>query len=69
MSLVALTLREELTDAGYNVLMAANAIDAIQILKSRTESLSSLPTSNMPGSLDGLQLAALSATGGHLSIL
>ena len=56
--LVSLALREELTETGYNVLTAANASEAIEILELRGDIETIFTDVDMPGSMDGLQLAA-----------
>lgn len=50
---------EGLEDAGYQVLDAANAQDALAILGSRSDVGVLFTDVNMPGRLDGLQLAEL----------
>jgi CheY-like chemotaxis protein len=44
-------------DAGFSVLEACNADDAIRLLESRSEIRAVLTGVNMPGSMDGLKLA------------
>ena len=56
--LVSLAVCEELTEAGYNVLTAVNAKEAIEILESRRDIETIFTDVDMPGSMDGLQLAA-----------
>jgi two-component system, response regulator PdtaR len=51
-------LGEILENAGYRVISAANADEAIEILESRTDIRVLLTDINMPGSMDGLRLAA-----------
>jgi CheY-like chemotaxis protein len=45
-------------DAGFNVLEAANADEAIQSLQSRTDIEVIFTDVQMPGSMEGIQLAA-----------
>jgi two-component system, response regulator PdtaR len=47
-----------LEDAGYQVVSAANADEAIEILESRNDIRILITDVNMPGSMDGLRLAA-----------
>lgn len=47
-----------LTAAGYEVMSAANADDAIAILERRNDIRILITDINMPGSMDGLKLAA-----------
>ena len=56
--LLRLDISEALVSEGYNVLAAANADDAIEILQSRTDIRTIFTDINMPGSMDGLKLAA-----------
>ena len=51
-------LMELLRDAGYEVAAASNANDAIAILESRSDIRLIITDINMPGSMDGLRLAA-----------
>jgi CheY-like chemotaxis protein len=44
-------------DAGFDVLEAANADEAIEILESRDDIRAIFTDINMPGSMDGLKLA------------
>ena len=46
-------LKEELEDAGYQVVTASDADHAIRVLEARQDT-----DINMPGSMDGLKLAA-----------
>jgi two-component system, response regulator PdtaR len=50
-------LTNVLEDAGYQVVSAANADEAIEILESRTDIRILITDVNMPGSMDGLWLA------------
>jgi CheY-like chemotaxis protein len=56
--LLRLHICEELADEGYEVLAAANAEAAIHILESRNDILTIFTDIEMPGSMDGLKLAA-----------
>jgi two-component system, response regulator PdtaR len=47
-----------LEDAGYSVIAAANADQAIEILEARNDIRIVITDVNMPGSMDGLRLAA-----------
>lgn len=47
-----------LKDAGYEVVATANADDAIEVLESRSDIRLVITDINMPGSMDGLKLAA-----------
>jgi CheY-like chemotaxis protein len=47
-----------LEDAGYEVVATANADDAIEVLESRSDIRLVITDINMPGSMDGLKLAA-----------
>jgi len=51
-------LGEILEGAGYQVVAAANADEAIEILESRNDIRVLITDINMPGSMDGLRLAA-----------
>jgi two-component system, response regulator PdtaR len=55
---VRLYLGEVLEDAGYQVVSATNADEAIEILESRKDIRVIMTDINMPGSMDGLRLAA-----------
>jgi CheY-like chemotaxis protein len=46
-----------LEDAGFNVVEASNASDAIGLLEARTDICAVFTDINMPGTLDGLKLA------------
>jgi two-component system, response regulator PdtaR len=46
-----------LEDAGYQVVAAANADEAIEILEARDDIRVIITDINMPGSMDGLRLA------------
>lgn len=47
----------DLIEAGYDVLQAPNADDAIQILNARLDITHMITDIDMPGSMDGLKLA------------
>jgi two-component system, response regulator PdtaR len=51
-------LGEVLENAGYQVVAAANADQAIEILEARNDIRIVITDVNMPGSMDGLRLAA-----------
>ena len=55
--LVSEFLGHILTSAGYEVIAAANADDAIAILEERNDVRIVITDINMPGSMDGLKLA------------
>jgi len=55
--LIRMTAVDIITDAGYEVIEAANADEAIQILESRTDIRFIFTDIDMPGSMDGLKLA------------
>lgn len=57
-ALVSEYLGAVLEDAGYPVVAAANADEAIAILESRNDIRIIITDINMPGSMDGLKLAA-----------
>lgn len=59
--LIRLDLSDTLSDAGYDVVEAANADRALAILQQRNEIKMLLTDIDMPGSMNGLQLAALTA--------
>ena len=56
--LIALDISDELTRAGYNVLTAANADEAIVLLEKRSDIATIFTDIDMPGSMNGLKLAA-----------
>ena len=51
-------LQEELEDAGYQVVPVSNADHAIRVLEARQDIHLVFTDINMPGSMDGLKLAA-----------
>lgn len=57
--LVMLWINEELENQGYEVLTAASADDAVKILEMRNDISTIFTDIEMPGSMDGLKLAAL----------
>ena len=57
-ALVRTLLVDVLVDAGFAVLSARNADEAIKILESRADVRVVVTDINMPGSMDGLKLAA-----------
>lgn len=56
--LVSEHLGQVLTEAGYEVLTSANADKAIEILEVRNDVRIMITDINMPGSMNGLKLAA-----------
>jgi CheY-like chemotaxis protein len=56
-ALIRLTALQSLEDAGYRVLEASNADEAIAILESRSDIQAVITDINMSGSMDGLKLA------------
>jgi CheY-like chemotaxis protein len=57
-TLVRLAICEDLASEGYEVLTATNAEEAIEILESRNDIVTVFTDIEMPGSMDGLKLAA-----------
>jgi len=57
--LIREVLIEDLTDAGFEVLSASNADDALVLLEARKDIYLVMTDIDMPGSIDGLKLAAL----------
>jgi CheY-like chemotaxis protein len=57
--LVRIVASEALHDSGFDVLEAADADDALALLKSRTDIGLLFTDVNLPGGLDGLALAAI----------
>ena len=57
-SLINLMATDELKRAGYEVVSAFNADQAIEILESRSDVRLIFTDIDMPGSMDGLKLAA-----------
>ena len=56
--LLSLDISEALEDAGYDVIAAANADEAIKVLETRNDIRTIFTDINMPGSMDGLKLAS-----------
>ena len=56
--LVCLTLQDMLEDAGYEVVPAFNADEAITILEARRDIEYIITDIDMPGTMDGIALAA-----------
>ncbi len=56
--LIAEFVQASLEDAGYTVISAANADEAIAILQNRSDIRLIITDIDMPGSMDGLKLAA-----------
>ena len=56
--IVSLGICEDLADEGYDVLTALNADEAIKILESREDIRVVFTDIEMPGSMNGLKLAA-----------
>jgi CheY-like chemotaxis protein len=56
--LVSETLRSILGDAGHEVISTADADEAIEVLETRNDVRVVITDINMPGSMDGLKLAA-----------
>jgi CheY-like chemotaxis protein len=56
--LLKMNVSEELSEAGYDVLNASNADEAIKILEKRNDIHTIFTDINMPGSMDGLKLAS-----------
>jgi CheY-like chemotaxis protein len=54
--LLRMEMEDELTNAGFNVLTAANADEAIEILTNRDDIRIIVTDINMPGSMDGAAL-------------
>jgi len=57
-SVVRLSICVDLASEGYDVLSAATADEAIEILESRNDISTVFTDVEMPGSMDGLKLAA-----------
>ena len=56
--LMLLSICDDLASEGYEVLTAANADEAIEVLESRNDINAVFTDIEMPGSMDGLRLAA-----------
>jgi two-component system, response regulator PdtaR len=57
--LLCLNLSEVLRSEGYDVIATTNADEAIEVLQSRTDIRTIFTDINMPGSMNGLKLAAV----------
>ncbi|QUS40675.1 response regulator [Tardiphaga alba] len=57
--LIMMWVEDALRDAGYSVVTASNADEAIDILEGDTEVRIVFTDIDMPGSMDGLRLAAV----------
>jgi two-component system, response regulator PdtaR len=55
---LSLDISEALKDEGYDVITVANANDALKVLESPTDVATIFTDINLPGSMDGLKLAA-----------
>ena len=77
-TLLRLHVSEAIEDAGFDVVEAKNADDAISILEQRSDIFLIFTDVNMPGSMDGLKLAhfvkgrwppiKIIATSGHAKV-
>jgi two-component system, response regulator PdtaR len=56
--LLSLDISDALKDEGYDVLAVSNADEAIQVLETRDDIPTIFTDIDLPGSMDGLQLAA-----------
>ena len=56
--LLSMDISEALEDAGYAVIAVANADEAIKVLESRDNVRTIFTDIDLPGSMDGLKLAA-----------
>lgn len=76
--LIRLAVADTIADAGFTVCEAGNADQAIKMLESRTDIQAVFTDIDMPGSMDGLKLAAairarwpaikIIVTSGHVKI-
>jgi CheY-like chemotaxis protein len=57
--LIRMSLVEDLEDSGFHVFEAGNADDALKVLQTHPEIEALFTDIDMPGSMDGLKLAAL----------
>jgi len=57
--LILLSIAEELRDAGFHVLEAQNAAEALRLLEANDEIRLIFTDIDMPGSMDGLRLSAV----------
>ena len=68
--LIAWSVEDDLADAGYTVVVASNADEALKLLESRGDITTVFTDVDMPGSLDGLKLSAYaSRRWPHLKII
>ena len=58
-ALIRLDIADALEDAGFNVLEAANVDEAVTVLADHPEIRAVFTDIDMPGSMDGLRLAAV----------
>ncbi|MGA1802549.1 response regulator [Rhizobium sp. HT1-10] len=58
-ALIRLDIADALEDAGFNVLEAANVDEAVTVLAAHPEIRAVFTDIDMPGSMDGLRLAAV----------
>jgi CheY-like chemotaxis protein len=65
-TLIRLDAFDMIAASGYEVLEAANADQAIELLEARADIAILFTDIQMPGSIDGLKLATRSGTGGRL---
>ena len=56
--LLSLDISDALKDEGYDVITVANADDAIKVLETRNDIRTIFTDIDLPGSIDGLKLAA-----------
>lgn len=56
--LLSVDISEALKDGGYDVLAVANADEAIKVLETRNDIRTIFTDIDLPGSMDGLKLAA-----------
>ena len=56
--LLSLDISEALTGEGYRIIAVANADEAIKVLESRNDIRTVFTDIDLPGSMDGLKLAA-----------
>ena len=56
-ALIRMDAADRLTEAGYTVIQARNADDAIRVLESRADVRIVFTDVDMPGTMDGLKLA------------
>jgi CheY-like chemotaxis protein len=58
-ALILLSISDELRDAGFHVLEAQNADEALRLLESHADIRLVFTDIDMPGSMDGLRLSAV----------